>query len=155
MSRVRIDLDQLTVAMSDHSSEWVLDTQTGEIVMAEWLRDPDLREDLELDGDLDELDPLGGDRFVFIEPVASHEGFRWMEDFADQQDEHVRTRLMDALDRPHPFRRFKDALMAFPPVREAWFAYEEQKLTECARGWLRFREMDVELVERVPPPAVP
>lgn len=161
MSRIRIDLDQLTVALSDHHSEWVLDTQTGQIVMAEWVRDPDLREDLDLgtedgaggDDELNDLDPLEGDRFVFIEPVASHEGFRWMEDFADQQDELVRERLLDSLDRPRPFRRFKDALEAFPQVREAWFAYEEQKLTEYARDWLRFSEIDAELVERAPPPA--
>ena len=163
MSRIRIDLDQLTIALSDHHSEWVLDTRTGQIVMAEWLRDPDLREDLDLDlapedgagGDdeLNALDPLESGRFVFIEPVPSYEGFRWMEDFADRQDELVRERLLDSLDRPRPFRRFKDALEAFPQVREAWFAYEDQQLTEYARDWLRSRETDAELVERPPPPA--
>lgn len=153
MSRIRIDIDQLTTAMSDHDSEWVLDLQTGAVLMADWVRDPGLRGDLGLDepgedAEADEWeDPLESDRFRFIEPVSSHEGFRWMERFADAQEDRVRERLLDALDRPRPFRRFKDALTAFSAVRDAWFRYEEERLREEAEAWLRSAGIDAELVE--------
>lgn len=163
MPRLRIDIDELTLAMSDHDSEWVLDTETGKTLMAEWIRDPDLREDMgleldepgdgEADDDLGDFDLLDSDRFVWIDPVESYESFRWMEDFADRQDGSVRERLLDALDRPRPFRRFKDALLEFPQVRDAWFAYEDQKLKEAAREWIRYREIDADLVEADPPPS--
>lgn len=154
MSAYSIDLDQLAVALSDHSSEWVLDTRTGAIVMAEWVRDPELREDmgLEVGDEPDDSDPLDDDRFVGIEPVSSNEGFRWMEAFADAQDERVRQRLLHALNQSRPFRRFKDALLAFPEVRDAWGAYEDEKLREEARAWLRSHDIDAEIVE--PRPAV-
>jgi hypothetical protein len=154
MPRIRIDLDQLCVALSDHHAEWVLDTQTGNILMASWLTDPDLRElEEEASGEDFGDDPLEGDRFLFIEPLESNEGFRWMENFALGQNERVRERLLDALDRPHPFRRFKDALGAFPEVHEAWYAYEEGRLKECAREWLTSCHIDADLFEAAPPTA--
>jgi hypothetical protein len=166
MTRIRIDIDELAAAMTDHDSEWVLDTQTGKVLMKEWLRDPDIRqlEGLEVEppgdgGDEldDEFDPdldLDEDRFVWIESIGSHEGFRWMEDFAlRQDDERVRERLLDALDRPRPFRRFRDALPAFPEVRDAWYRFEEEKQREAVREWIQSREIDAELFVAGPPPS--
>jgi hypothetical protein len=166
MTRIRIDIDELAIAMSDHDSEWVLDTQTGKVLMKEWLRDPDIRQleglDVESPGDDgdeldDEFDPdvdLDEDRFVWINSIDSHQGFRWMEDFAlRQDDERVRERLLDALDRPRPFRRFKDALPAFPGVRDAWYKFEEEKLREAVREWIQSRGIDAELFVAGPPPA--
>ena len=155
MSRIRIDLSQLCVALSDHDSEWVLDTQTGSILMASWLTDPDLRE-LEEEASGEDLgdDPLEGDRFLSIDFIGSDVGFRWMEMFAlELENERVRERLLDALNRPRPFRRFKDALGAFPEVREAWYAYEDGKLKECARDWLESYEIDADVFEAPPPTA--
>jgi Uncharacterised protein family (UPF0158) len=165
MPAIRIDIDEIAVAMSDHDSEWVLDTKTGKVLMREWLRDPELRrleglevESLKDDGEeLDDelapdLDALDDDRFVWIESIDSHEGFRWMERFAlRQDDERVRERLLDALDRPRPFRRFKDALHEFPQVRDAWYKFEEEKLREAVRDWVEAREIDAELFVAGPP----
>lgn len=156
MAAIRIDIDQLTTALSDQSSEWVLDLQTGEVVMAEWVRDPDMRADMEmvLDGehcdedDDNDFDPLDSDRFVAVYPLPSHEGFRWMERFAEsQENDRVRERLMDALDRPRPFRRFRDTLAGLGPVRDAWFRYEEARLREEAQAWVREAGIDAELVD--------
>lgn len=161
MDRIRIDLDQLAVALSDHDSQWVLDTLTGDIVMADWVRDPDMREELGIDaGEEDDWDdgfgPLEGGRFQSIEPVESRQGFRWMENFAlRQEDERVRERLLDALDRPRPFRRFKDALHEFPQVRDEWYRYEDRKLKERAREWLSARGIEAELLDAAPPPPAP
>jgi hypothetical protein len=167
MSRIRIDIDELAIALSDHDSEWVLDMQTGKLFMREWADLPEFREDMglpvkdpeEYDDDLEDEpygdgDVLDDDRFVGIDHMGSHEGFRWMEDFANSQaDERVRERLLDALDRPKPFRRFKDALPAFPQVRDAWFRYEEEKLRDEARAWVESRGIDAELFVLGPAPA--
>lgn len=163
MAKIRIDLDQLALALSDHDSEWMLDTETGDIVMPDWVRDPDFAGDFgrgvdgdgEVDGD--EADGLmESGRFIRIYPVESSEGFRWMERFATSQpDRHVRERLLDALDRPRPFRRFKDALHEFPQVREAWFRHEDEQLKDAAREWLAYHHVDAELVEAPPPQPSP
>jgi hypothetical protein len=150
MATIRIELDQLTTAMSDHDSEWVLDLQTGQVLMMEWIRDPGMHADMGLvldepDGD---FDPVESDRFVSVENIPSHEGFRWMERFAlDQADDRARERLMDALDRPRPFRRFRDTLAELGPVRDAWHRYEEDRLREEAEAWLRASGIDAELVD--------
>lgn len=153
MATIRIELDQLTIALSDHDSEWVLDLQTGQVLMAEWVRDPDMHDDMELvldevDVDDDDFDPLESDRFVHVESIDSREGFRWMERFAQSQaDDRVRARLMDALRQPRPFRRFRDALAG--PVRDAWYRYEEERLREEAEAWLRAAGIEAELVDTV------
>ena len=157
MARIRIDLNDLTTALSDHDNEWVLDLQTGQVLMEEWVRDPGLRGDMDMvledepaedeeDG-WEESDPLDSGRFRSIGSIPSHQGFRWMEHFArDQDDGRVRHHLLDALDRPRPFRRFRDALGAFPAVRDAWYQYEEKQLREEAESWLRAEGIDAELV---------
>jgi hypothetical protein len=158
MDRIRIDLDDLTTALTHHDGEWVLDLQTGEVLMAEWVRDPSLRGDVglapegdESDDAWDEDDPLESDRFRGIEPLVSHEGFRWMERFAEEQDEGVRERLLDALNRSRPFRRFRDTVAALPAIADAWYRYEAERLREEAESWLRAEEIDAELVDkRVP-----
>ncbi|HEX2078925.1 MAG TPA: UPF0158 family protein [Longimicrobium sp.] len=93
---------------------------------------------------------------IRIYPVESSEGFRWMERFAmSQPDSRVRERLLDALDRPRPFRRFKDALQDFPQVREAWHRHEDGKLKDAAREWLAYHHVAAELVEAPPPEPSP
>ncbi|WP_420126870.1 UPF0158 family protein [Longimicrobium sp.] len=153
MSRISIDLDELCVALSDHDSEWVLDTQTGGLLIAGWLRDSEWREmGIEIGGDDPGDDPLEGDRFIMVEFIGSSQGFRWMEDFAlEQENEQVRERLLDALDRPRPFRQFRDALNEFPEVRGAWHRYEDAKLKASARAWLASHDIDADVFEATPP----
>ncbi|HEU0302432.1 MAG TPA: UPF0158 family protein [Longimicrobium sp.] len=159
MAKIRIDLDQLAVALSDHDFEWILDTETGNIIMPDWVRDAEFPDELGLAVDADgEVDDEAADalldsgRFIDIDPIGSDEGFRWMERFATSQpDPHVRERLLDALDRPRPFRRFRDALRQFPQVRDAWERHEGEKLREAAREWLAYHEIDAELVPAPPP----
>ena len=93
-------------------------------------------------------------RYLPIESLASHDGFRIMEGFAASL-EHGRERdaLFHALDRRRPFRSFKDALAAFPDVREAWFRYQEGRLREEALAWLRSEGVDAELVSPRAEPA--
>jgi hypothetical protein len=92
---------------------------------------------------------LNGERYLPVPSMSSNEGFRIMERFAASQEGRVREALLDALDRRHPFRSFKDALRG--EVRERWFAYHEQRVREEALDWLRSEEIDAELTTPSPP----
>lgn len=152
MATLRIDTGDLAYAMGDHDTRWVLDLRTGNVLMEEWAkREPDgdpaeAEWDPEFEPDEVELDP---ERFRYVEPLGSHEGFRWMERFAAaQSDDHVRDRLLRVLDQRRPFRGFKDALANFPAVREAWFTYENDRLVQAARDWLEVEGIDAELMDK-------
>ena len=83
----------------------------------------------------EEIEQHGG-RYIYIEVPESHETFRWMADFAhEQQDDRVREALWRALSKKRPFRRFKDALCYYPATREAWFAYEHKRFNAAITEW--------------------
>jgi hypothetical protein len=141
---VNVDSGELSLALTSHDLEYRLDLQTGDVFP--WFDDM-LEDDEELAAALEETP----DRFVRVEPVSSHESFRWMEDFAaSQKDDAVREALLDALDRPRPFRRFKDALADFPEVREAWFRAHEERVLAYARTWIESEGLNVRLVTTPP-----
>jgi hypothetical protein len=155
MTRLRIDIDELATAMAHHDAEWVLDLRTGDVLMTEWLRDPSLRMEAGIELDCEEDDEaeevealLESGRFMHITSIPSHESFGWMERFAaGLDDERARRRLLGALEQSRPFRRFKDALLAFPDIREAWGGYEEERQRRAAMAWLETCGIDAELVE--------
>jgi len=112
---------------------WYLDSETGEILM-----DTDGAEDLP--EDLHE-----NARYRLIAAIPSHVAFQLMEDFVDSLGQsEVVSGLRDALDRPKPFRRFKDVLYDYPNLPEAWFAFEEQALAELSAEWCTENDIDVE-----------
>jgi hypothetical protein len=147
MPKLEIEAPEFLYALSsgDHQITYYLDVQTGALVSV--FDDMYEEQEEELTPRVEE-DP---DRYRSIEPVGSRESFRWMEGFAHTIEEaEIRERLLDSLDRPRPFHRFKDALMSFPEVREAWFRYEEAQLREYAESWLASEEIEAELIERRP-----
>lgn len=156
MARLRIDAEQLAYAMEDNDTQWVLDLRTGEVMLAAWARaesgggaelDPD-EDDWDPDDALMDLEDLDPERFRPVDPIPSHETFRWRERFAaDQGNDRVRNRLLSALGGRGPFRAFKDALLDFPDVREAWFRYEAERLRREATAWLEAEGIDGELVD--------
>ena len=82
-------------------------------------------------------------RLIPIEPVPSSVGYGWMEEFAASvRDSELRRRLDHALGGQRPFRRFKDVLEEFPTDREAWFAFEAERLRAAAREWLDDNEIE-------------
>jgi hypothetical protein len=126
---------------------WFLDGQTGELIPL--MEFDEIEEEKEIRRAIDE-DEEG--RYLPVPSIESHEGFRIMEDFADAQDDgRVRGALIDALERRRPFRSFKDALMAFPEVRDRWFAYHQEQMREHAVDWLKIEGIDAELTRPVPP----
>jgi hypothetical protein len=145
MPKLRIEEWELLDALSNGNAEisGYLDVQTGAVVSL--FMDVDDEEGLEA---AVEEDPS---RYRYIDPVPSYESYGWMERFADGvQDAGVREHLLDALDRPRPFRRFKDALLEYPEVREAWFRFEREQLRSAAEEWLRQEGVEAELVRRDP-----
>ncbi len=60
------------------------------------------------------MDPDEDDRFLYLEPLDSQNGYEIMETFVRTADtpDALRDRLYSALDAPKLFRRFRDALHA-------------------------------------------
>jgi len=144
-----VNLNDLIMALESADGEpgWFLDLLTGEVVG--------------LFGDLvddDENDALRQaieeqpDRFVPIEPLATHEAFRIMEAFVDALlDEEPAKRLSMALGQRHPFRRFKDELLAWPLLREQWFRFHHDRMREHAQDWLAGNGISATLTDRPDP----
>ncbi|HEU4556194.1 MAG TPA: UPF0158 family protein [Longimicrobium sp.] len=146
MAKIQIDQGLLEMAFDsgDGMMSFYLDRETGDVIP---LGDDNvLAEEEEVRQAIEE----GDERYLPIPSRSSHEGFRVMEDFVySLEPGPARTALADALNRHRPFRSFKDALFGFPDVRQAWFAYEQQRLSEEAMDWLRSEGIDAELVPYV------
>jgi hypothetical protein len=151
MKKVLLDFADLGMALDDHDRVFAsfLDTETGEVVWYSEYDPEDEEEEAELRERI-EADKEG--RYLGLEPIPSHDGFRFMEDFVDTlPDGPARDALFDALDRPRPFRRFKDALHGFPEVRERWYAYEAERQKEWFRDYLLSYAVELEWREAPPP----
>ena len=149
MAKISIDEGELLMAFEsgDGMTKWFLDRETGQVI---FLSDDDLEDEEEIRRAIyEEDDDEENERYLVIPSLGSNEGYGLMEDFAAaQEDRRVRLALFDALNRRRPFRSFKDALMGFPGVREAWFKYQEGQLREEALAWLRSKGIDAELVSQ-------
>ena len=139
MPALKLDLQDFAFALSWNSdlyaSAHYLDTETGEVVfigegMDEALIPPDFEDN---------------PRYQRIEPIESQDAFRIMQDFVETvQDAAMAARLTAALERSKPFRRFKDALLDDPALREAWFAFELQAHREIGTAWCLERQIQVQ-----------
>ena len=138
-----IDLEELTWALNSRdplgeSSHW-LNLESGTVLS---LIGPDADDEAD-------TDPRDDDRWLFIEPIASSEAFRVMEDFVHQcGDERLARMLGQALQQRKPFRRFKDVLAAHPAQRETWFAFERQAMEAIARRWREAHDISPRWADR-------
>ncbi|HEX6566948.1 MAG TPA: UPF0158 family protein [Chthoniobacterales bacterium] len=135
MKKLPVNLGDLELALEDQGSglglhSYWFDTITGDVVF--------LTEDLEEDDELRESieQDLTG-RFVRIEPIDSHEGFRTMAEFVDALPQsRIRSKLESCLNSKKPFRQFKDALYADKTVQDKWYQFNDQAVTRYAIEWL-------------------
>jgi hypothetical protein len=68
-----------------------------------------------------------------------------MESFAaGLPPREARDLLLTALDRRHPFRDFKSALLAFSALRAQWFRYHDEHMRAIAEDWLSDNELNAE-----------
>ena len=72
-----------------------------------------------------------------------------MRDFIETiQDERIANRLARSIGGRHPFRRFKDELLNYPTLREAWFHFHDEAFLEIAKEWLIENEIEATLKVR-------
>jgi hypothetical protein len=124
----QVDLADLALALEDHSDEhsWWFDPATGSV-------DPRFGDDLD---DPSFALPLE-DRLIRIDPLPSAVGYGDMEDFVARiREPRTRDRLERAIAGRGAFRRFKDALLAYPDLRRAWFAFHDTRGERRAIDWL-------------------
>jgi predicted nucleotidyltransferase len=123
----KVDLHDLAQALEDHSDDhsWWLDPETGEVIpWSEYLA-----EQGEPDPETRQLHP--------IDPIPSYEGYAEMQEFIERvRDPHARDLLERAIAGRGAFRRFKDMLLDFPKLRDAWFRFHDARLERWAIRWL-------------------
>ena len=69
-----------------------------------------------------------------------------MRDFVETvQDERIANHLYRAIEGKSPFRRFKDELLNYPKLRQAWFRFHDEAFLEIAREWLRENDIEARL----------
>jgi predicted nucleotidyltransferase len=133
----RVDLRSLAEGLEDHSPDtsWWFDPDTGD---SEPRLDP-------LYGDAGEEEDPTDRGLIPIEPIPSRQAYGDMEDFIGRvRDARARDLLERAIAGRGAFRRFKDTLLEFPQLRQAWFAFHDARMERRAIEWLA----DQGLVER-------
>lgn len=137
----KVDLGELAAALEDHSDghSWWIDPESGEIVL--WSDYTEEQGDAHPDSR--GLHP--------IEPIPSREAYAEMEEFIGRvREPQARTVLERAISGRGAFRRFKDALLDVPDLREAWFLFHDARAERCAIRWLIDAGLvDKEAAERV------
>jgi hypothetical protein len=124
----QVDLADLALALEDHSDEhtWWFDPATGTL-------------EPRFAGDLGHP-PEGDDGLIPVDPLPSAVGYGDMEDFAARvREPRTRDLLERAISGRGAFRRFKDALLDYPDLREAWFAFHDARGERRAIEWLAER----------------
>jgi hypothetical protein len=148
----RVDLADLALALEDHAEEhsWWLDTATGTVEphFAGEIGGPHFPES-------------DGRRLILVQPLPPGVGYGDMADFvACVREPRTRDLLERAIAGRGAFRRFKDALLDYPELRRAWFAFHDARGERRAIEWLVEHELvDPRAAEtaiaRRPEPTVP
>jgi hypothetical protein len=101
---------------------------------------PDMDSDV-FDADTKEIENNFGD-YIEIKGMDSHESFRVMADFVETVDnEKLREKLIQALDRSKPFRNFKFTIDNSGPYRDKWFKFKDKKLIEWVESQMQEKEL--------------
>jgi hypothetical protein len=120
----QVDLADLALALEDHSRDhkWWFDRASGAV-------------EPRFEARFGENDAAGG--LVSIEPVPTGIGYADMEDFVSRvRDPRAHHLLERAITGRGAFRRFKDALLEYPELRRAWFAFHDVRGERRAIEWL-------------------
>lgn len=69
------------------------------------------------------------DDYLEIDAMDSRDSFRVMADFVDTVDnENLKEKLVDALNRPKPFQNFKFTIDRSGDYRDKWFKFKDKEL---------------------------
>ena len=139
-----IDAEAFIVALEsrDAEVEWYLDLLSGQVL-------PLFSEALDDDPSFAAALEAAPDRYLLIDPIESHEAFRIIEAFvASLPPGDLSDRLASALAQRRPFRHFKDALLAWPLIREQWFRFHGARMRQVASEWLTENGVIATLTDR-------
>jgi hypothetical protein len=93
---------------------------------------------------LNELDE-NWDKYFEIERMESYESFKIMADFAENVDNReLRDRLINALNKRHPFQNFKWVVDNSGLYRQKWFDFKNQRLIEWVKDQLEILDFEKE-----------
>jgi hypothetical protein len=134
-SPLPVDLEELSELLEAGVGEdgGRIDLETGEVWRASTIEyfaehEPEEAPDFE--------DP---DRWLYVGPEGSHEGYRDMENFNATVDEPGRAdRLGLAIAGRGAFRRFKDTISRWPDEQERWYRFSDERRRGRGRQWLSF-----------------
>ncbi len=89
-----------------------------------------------------EIDENWDDYFEFT-GFEAHESFRIMVDFAERIDDtKLRDQLINALNRPKPFRNFKWQIDNSGEYRQQWFDYKKMRYVQWVKEQIDLNEQD-------------
>ncbi len=113
-----------------------LNKETGELkTIIEFDNSPYADEELWEDV-LQELEE-NWDKYDEIPKMESHESFGLMADFTESiNDKDLRTALINALNKGHPFRNFKWVIDNSGIYRQKWFDFKNQRLIQWVKDQL-------------------
>jgi len=136
--RVRIDVSDLILAFSDSrpEDEYYLSLETGEIR----LLTPESPET--------ERGEIYGssEQFALLPKKPSRQGYQDLVDFIETvQDQPLKEKLTAAVEGKGAFRRFKDALLAYPEERRIWFTFSRERDENRVKEWLEANQIVLEL----------
>jgi len=123
-------IDDILFAMEDQEGCFLLDTVEG--VVSGGPDGADL-----FDGEIDEEDGEGGERYIGLPEWDSADGFRLMERFAAGfRNPLISKELSSALGRGKGvFRAFKDVLGRYPEAEKLWFSLKEKEMKREILRW--------------------
>lgn len=143
MPVLRLDAEDLRMAMSDQSAQWLLDPTTGKLCMER--SEAALMFGREYAEDWAPTDP---ERALPIPFFGSSDGYRLMQAFAlEHAGSKASGRLQEALRMRKPFRHFKFALSDFPEDERRWFEFEAAEMNRIAEDFYEAEGYTVRWIE--------
>ena len=117
--------DRIIFAMEDQHEEFMLDTETGDLLTVE---------------EMEEIEEQAGEepeRYVPLPGWTPADGFRLMERFAEELRNPVyQEKLREALSAGRGvFRRFKDTVKEREELERRWYQFKEQAMQEVVADW--------------------
>lgn len=137
MKKIRLHVDSILYYMEDNSgfaSPHYIDLLKKKVVS------PDV------DDNISRQDVENEDRYFYIKPISSHEGFDIMQDFAVlEESDEIQAHLFEVLQQKKPFLNFKDAIADYPDLEKKFYEYKNSRLKEMLKNQLA--ECGYELAE--------
>jgi hypothetical protein len=92
-------------------------------------------------------------RFVAIEPTTPEDTLQRMRQFAEEQSDSVRERLVAALGDEQPAARFTALVRSEPELAKAWHFVRAQQIAGAITEWCRRNDVNVDFLEAARPRA--